>query len=249
MTAVASLPNLIVIGAMKCATSALHRYLDLHPQIAMAAPKEMNFFVGPSVAPSGDRHIWHLGNWHRGVHWYAAHFTDAPVRGEASPSYTSPSFPQAAARMAAIVPGARLIYLVRDPVDRALSQYAHHRRMGTEHRTPAEALLDEGSQYLQRSRYHARVAPYLERFARDQIAIVLQEDLLARRRETLASLYRFAGVDDGFWTSELDRLVHVGGRPAELDARLERAAAASVADDVAELRVLTARELSEWRRY
>ena len=249
MAAAGSLPNLIVIGAMKCATTALHRYLDLHPQIAMAAPKELNFFVGPREAPSDDRDTWHLGNWHRGVHWYATHFADAPIRGEASPSYTSPSFPEAAARMAAVVPTARLIYLVRDPIDRALSQYAHHRRMGTEHRPLEEALLDERSQYLQRSRYRTRLLPYLEYFTADRIAIVLQEDLLGRRRETLASLYRFTGVDDDFWTRELNELIHVGGRPPQLDPRLEKTAMAEVADDVSELRILTGRDLSEWRPY
>ncbi|MDP9377464.1 MAG: sulfotransferase [Actinomycetota bacterium] len=244
-----SLPNLIVIGAMKCATTALHRYLDLHPQIVMAAQKEMNFFVGPSVAEGNAEQAWHRGNWHRGVDWYAEHFADAPVRGEASPSYTSPSFPEAAARMAAVVPDARLIYLVRDPIDRALSQYEHHRRMGTEQRGLEEALLDAGSQYLQRSAYHARLQPYLDRFPGERIAIVLQEDLLDRRHETLASLYRFAGVDDEFWASELDALVHVGGAPPELDGCLEKAMIVRVAEDVARLRSLTNRDLAEWRSY
>lgn len=249
MLAPGSLPNLIVIGAMKSATTALHRYLDLHPQIAMAAPKELNFFVGPAHPSRDDEHTWHSGNWHRGVGWYAAQFTDAPIRGEASPSYTSPSFPEAAGRMAAVIPSARLIYLVRDPIDRALSQYAHHRRMGTERRPVDEALLDEDSQYLQRSRYHAQVLPYLERFAADSIAIVLQEDLLARRRETLASLYRFAGADDDFWTPELDHLIHVGGPLGEVPPRLENAAMARVAEDVAQFRILSGRDLAEWRPY
>jgi hypothetical protein len=241
-----ALPNLIVIGAMKCATTALHRYLDAHPDIAMAAPKEMNFFVGAADRDDG----WHRGNWHRGLDWYAAQFPDAPVRGEASPSYTSPSFPDAAERMARVIPDARLILLVRDPVDRAISQYRHHRAEGTERRPLDEALLDPASQYLDRSRYHACLAPYLERFPREHIAVCLQEDLLARRRETVARIYRFAGVDDAFWSAQIDRLFHVGGQRGPMqDPALEARLVAALADDVQRLRTLTGRDLGEWPRF
>jgi hypothetical protein len=123
------LPNLIDIGVMKCATTTLHRYLDPHPDVAMSEPKELNFFCGPRRLDGhrDDQTAWLAGNWHRGVGWYAAQFLPAPVRGEASPGYTSPSFPRAAERMARIVPGARLVYLMRDPLERAVSQYLYHR--------------------------------------------------------------------------------------------------------------------------
>lgn len=80
-----ALPNLVVIGAMKCGTSALHRYLDRHPQIEMSEPKELNFFFGPSTSAQDESHPaqergreWSSGNWHRGSQWYSRHF-----RGEA----------------------------------------------------------------------------------------------------------------------------------------------------------------------
>lgn len=152
------LPNLIVIGAMKCGTTALHRYLDLHPEVAMSEPKELNFFFGPERLDERDEPAARsAGNWHRGVGWYAMQFRPAPVRGEASPGYTSPSFPEAAERMARVVPEARLVYAVRDPVARAVSQYLHHRADGTERRPIEEALLDPASQYLARSLYHERL--------------------------------------------------------------------------------------------
>lgn len=242
-----ALPNLIVIGAMKCATTALHAYVDAHPDVAMAWPKELNFFVGDE-APHDD---WHRGNWHRGVDWYTQHFDPrAPVRGEASPAYTSPSFPQAAERMAALVPDARLVYLVRDPVDRAVSQYRHHVAEGTERRPLANAVLDPASQYLSRSRYHERLAPFLDRFPPERIALVLQEDLLARRRETLARLYRFAGVDDTYWPDAASELLHVGnGARPVLDPELEARLVHELAPDVERLRALTGRPLAEWRAY
>lgn len=103
-----ALPNLVVIGAMKCGTTSLHHYLDVHPDIAMSQAKELNFFFGDDAdGESGDAEVrsWHNGNWHRGVEWYAAQFdAGAPVRGEASPGYTSPAHPEVAGRMAAIIP-------------------------------------------------------------------------------------------------------------------------------------------------
>ena len=138
------LPGVIVIGAMKCATSAPHAYLDAHPDIAMSRTKELNFFNGPGVAPHDDAGSWWVtGQWHRGLEWYSAQFdADAPVRGESSPAHTAPSCPEVAGRMASVVPDVRLVHLVRDPVERAVSEYAHHVRDGTERRPITEALLD-----------------------------------------------------------------------------------------------------------
>ena len=246
-----ALPNLIVIGAMKCATTALHRYLDVHPDIAMSEPKELNFFCGPAQRSDGrpdGRRVRLTGNWHRGVKWYATQFRPAPVRGEASPGYTSPSFPEAAGRMAQVVPEARLVYLVRDPVERAVSQYLHHRAEGTERRPIEEALLDPASQYLERSRYHARLEAYLLRFPHDQIFICAQEELLEKRRATLRELYRFAGVDDSFWSDAHNHLWHVSRyTPVSLDGRLRRRLAAELSDDAARFRELVGREFPSWR--
>src|SRR5215217_5064804 len=135
-----ALPTLMVIGAMKCATTALHDYLDAHPDITMSTPKELNFFNGSSM---------------RGLAWYASHFDPrSKLRGESSPGYTSPSFPDTAARMASAIADVRLVYLVRDPIERALSQYRHHLRDQTEARPLEEAVLDTSSQYIPRSRYY-----------------------------------------------------------------------------------------------
>ena len=71
------LPNLIIIGAMKCGTSALHRYLGLHPEISMSDEKELNFFIEGM-------------NWEKGLAWYESMFTGkAKVHGESSPDYTN----------------------------------------------------------------------------------------------------------------------------------------------------------------
>ena len=244
---VMTLPNLVVIGAMKCGTTALHRYLDAHPEVSMAAAKEVNFFVGPDTAPSGDPDSWWpTGQWHRGLDWYASLFDQrAPVRGESSPAYTSPHQTEAVARIAATLPEARLVYLVRDPVERAASQHAHHVRDGDEPRPVEEALLDPRSQYLSRSRFHARLAPYLEHFRLDQVHVVVQERLLRARRAELAQIYAHVGADPSWWSDELEQRWHVGD-PVPVPERLRRLFADEVADDVAALRALLDDGLREW---
>jgi hypothetical protein len=244
-----ALPNLVVIGAMKCGTTALHRYLDSHPQVGMAAQKEVDFFVGDGPAAvgaesAGDRT---LGQWHRGWEWYASLFEPSkPVRGEASPGYTSPDQPQVAERMASRMPGVRLVLVVRDPLRRAVSQYHHHRRDGTEKRPLAEALLDTGSQYIARSRYHDRLRPYLAHFPAKQILVVVQERLLDDRRAELSRVYAHAGVDPSWWDDSLQERWRVGDGDTRVPNALHREFRRRVRDDTDRLRDLLGDDLPEW---
>lgn len=242
-----ALPTVVVIGAMKCGTSALHRYLDRHPDISMSEPKELNFFFGPDTVEDGEQ-AWVHGTWGLGKEWYTAHFpSDVPVRGESSPGYTSPDHPEAPERMAKVIPDAQLLYLVRDPVDRAVSQYRHHRRECAERRPMGRALLDGGSQYLARSRYLERLQPYLAHFDRAQIMVVIAEDLLHRRRPALQGVYRFLGVDDSFWCDELAQRWHTGDDASPLiDAELRGRLRAALRDDTDRLRELTGQSLDDW---
>ncbi|WP_445256468.1 sulfotransferase family protein [Nocardioides aurantiacus] len=243
------MPNALVVGAMKCGTSALHAYLAAHPDVHMAEGKELNFFLGDDEVPPGPpEEAWRHGHWHRGPAWYAAHFrSDRPVRGESSPGYTDPAHSEVPARMAALVPDARLLYLVRDPVERAVSQYRHHVRDGTEPRPLAEALLDPGSQYVARSRYHERIAPFLDHVRREQLLVLVQERLLADRRGQLRAAYAHVGADPDFWDDALTAQVHVGGdAPEEVPDGLRRALWDRVRDDVERLRHLLDDPLPEW---
>lgn len=195
--ALLQLPNLVVIGAQKCGTTSLHYYLNLHPQISMVGSKELNFFLV-------DR------NWPLGVDWYRSHFTRAAaVRGESSPGYTNhPWFPDVPQRMAAILPDARLIYLVRDPIQRIVSHYMHLQAMGTEDRSLDAALADISltNRYFTRSLYHWQLQQYLSFYPLERILIVPAEDLLHRRRETLRRVFAFLGVDPDFTSSDFDRV-------------------------------------------
>lgn len=240
------LPTIIGIGAMKAGTSALHRYLDAHPDVAMARAKEVNFFFG--TEPTDTDASWSArGNWWRGRDWYREQFAaDGRVTGEISPGYTSPDHPHVAERLASVVPTARLVYLVRDPLERAVSQYRHHVRDGAETRPLAEALLDEDSQYVARSRYHERVRPFLEVFPAEQLLVVTQEDLDEDRRATLHRVHRHVGVTP-WWHDRLDRRWHVapGTRP-QVPTEVAAAFRERVADDVARLERLSGRAGAGW---
>jgi hypothetical protein len=244
----APLPNVIVIGAMKCGTTALHRYLDDHPDVSMAESKEVNFFFGPEQRPEGEEsQWWWRGRWHRGVEWYSSLFDPcARVRGESSPGYTSPDHEEVPGRMARVVPAARILYLVRDPVRRAFSQYHHHRRDGTENRPPETAVLDERSQYVARSRYHERLAPYLELFDPAQVHVVVTERMWQDRRAELARVYEHVGVDPDWWSDRLAEAFHVGAPEPVPDRWLRAAVRERVADDTGRLRGLLGDDLAEW---
>jgi hypothetical protein len=192
------LPNLLVIGAKKAGTSALHEYLDLHPQIAMSRPKELYFFTNDN------------GGWDLGSDWYASHFrADAAVRGESTTSYSCfPAGREAPERIASLLPDVKLIYLVRDPVKRAVSDYMNRRLAHTERRPLAKALLADGSPYLARSSYALQLSRYLEHFPAERILVVQSEQLLMERRGTLRRVFAFLGVDETFDTPEFDPLVN-----------------------------------------
>ena len=127
-----TLPNLIVIGTQKGETSSLHYYLSLHPQICMSREKELNFFIS--------ERDW--SNWKRGVEWYKKKFIGkAQIYGESSPNYTNyPRYDQVPKRMHSIVPEAKLVYILRDPIKRIISHYMHKYSKGKENRS---LLLDE----------------------------------------------------------------------------------------------------------
>jgi Sulfotransferase family len=245
-----ALPNLVVIGAMKCGTTSLHSYLGAHPDIGMSEPKELNFFFGPDVADAaGGEEAWAVGNWHRGTGWYAAHFDPAcRVRGESSPGYTSPSRPESAARMAAVVPTARLLYAVRDPVRRALSQYGHHRREGAETRALADALLDPASQYLSRGRYLERLAPFLDTGAFDgRITVVAQEELATDLPTAMRRVFADLDVDPDHWSPAMGTRRNAAPEPAPvLDPALQEALAEAFRDDAERLRAFAGREFPGW---
>jgi len=180
-----ALPTFIVIGAMKAGTTTIHAWLDEHPDVFMSAEKELDFFVD----------AW---RWPRGLDWYRLQFADAGdaiARGESSPDYTKThNHPRIPERMASVVPRARLIYLVREPIARMRSMYRHLVLDGTEHRSFEDAVLADDD-YLETSRYMRQIRAYLEFYDRDRILVETTERLAADPHETMATVFEHIGVD------------------------------------------------------
>jgi hypothetical protein len=190
----AQLPNLIIIGGLKCGTTSIHHYLGLHPEVQMSKPKELNFFAREM-------------NWDLGLDWYASRFDDRfKVRGESSPHYTNlPRFEGVPERIEQHCPDARLLYMVRDPIKRILSHWVHATGAGYETREMVATLSEPDSSYITRSMFWMQLQPYLERFDRAQIEIVTQEELQREREETMRRAFAFAGVDETFTSEQFDR--------------------------------------------
>jgi hypothetical protein len=204
------LPNLVIIGAARCGTTSLHVYLRDHPEVFMARGKELNFFREER-------------NWHRGLAWYEQQFPPGSERiyGESSVGYTSyPESPGVPERMAAVIPDARLVYLVRDPVERAASEYEYMWYAGVETRSAATAIFAPGpNRYVDRSRYAVQLDRFLAHFPPERILVLDQHGLMHERRATLAAVFRFLGVQDDFTSPAFDA-VHNAGRRHEHGGRV-----------------------------
>ena len=199
------LPGFLILGAQKAGTTALYAYLRWHPGITGPAWKEVSYF---------DRH------YRRGTRWYRGQF---PLRagdrlvGEASPGYLF--HPLAPERVRATVPDAKLIALLRDPVDRALSHYHHEVALGREALSFEEAVDAEpertrGEQerlvrepgffshawwdytYLARGRYVEQLERWFAVFPREQLLVVPSEELAGRPDETYAKILDFLAAPE-----------------------------------------------------
>ncbi|MEO0532121.1 MAG: sulfotransferase, partial [Planctomycetota bacterium] len=179
-------PDFIVIGAMKAGTTTLYAHLQAHPQVFMADPKEPNYFSKDEVYQE------------KGRDWYRRLFADArPDQrcGEASPSYTrAPRFVATPERMAAEVPNAKLVYIMRHPVERFYSNYVFDRSFGFNE--PIRATLVERPYVLETSRYIDQIRRYLEHFPAERLHCLLLDDLRSDLDATLRRLAAFLGIAD-----------------------------------------------------
>lgn len=198
-----TLPTFFIIGAAKTGTTSLHYYLDQHPEIQMSEVKETNFFCGPEngLPYSGGR----VGS----LEEYEQLFDPrVGVRGEASVAYTNhPRRKGVPERIKKLVPDAKFIYIVRDPIARTVSQYHHRVAVEGERRSMREALSDLSdpySVYVGHSLYATQIDLYLRHFDQDRMLVLDHADLLADRRSTLRQIFTFLAVDDAVDSSRFD---------------------------------------------
>ena len=199
------LPNLVIIGAMKGGTSSLHHYLSLHPQIWMSGVKELDFFIEEK-------------NWNQGCDWYQSHFSSTEIRGESSPNYSKAHvFKGVPQRMAGIIPDAKLIYILRDPIKRILSHYLHQYISRHEFGDLATALSAADNHYIQCSRYAMQLEQFLPYYSLSQILVLSLEELAGNHLATLHRVFEFLGVNACFTHPGFDQVAHLSSDKRRLN--------------------------------
>jgi len=210
---VRALPDVPIIGAQRGGTSSLYKYLGRHPDVVSSLRKETEYFSR---------------NYSRGEAWYRAHFPlkvrrqlhrltsgRPPVAFEATPDYLLD--PRAAARAARLIPEAKLIVLLRDPVARAFSHHQHMTRLGLETLPFQMAIAQEEARigeareriiadesfvsaeflhysYLERGRYAEQLQPWFDSFGRDRILVIKSEDFYVDPASSLDAILEFIGL-------------------------------------------------------
>ncbi len=205
-------PDLLIVGGQRCGTSSLYKWLGRHPNVAPSLRKEIEYF---SI------------DYAKGERWYRAHFPLAVrrivagwlkrpfVTFEATPDYLFD--PRAPQRAHDLVPDAKIIILLREPADRAISHYHHNERLGHEPLDLETALRSESERiagemertlaepdyravelrrfsYAGRSRYAEQIARWTERYPADQVLILKSEDLFGDTEATFARILEFLGL-------------------------------------------------------
>lgn len=226
------LPNTIIVGAQKSGTSSLFSYLTQHPAVEGSCRKETHYFDG-GLDPR-------VHNYEKGEYWYRAHFplktkvASQKIIIEATPSYLfDPSVPE---RIASLIPDVKIIALLRDPVERAISNFFHEVRAGREVRSMMQALNEEDDilapilasgeykaadfitcSYKARGRYAEQIARYFQAFSREQVIVLSSKKLFADTDDTLALVFDFLGIDSTMPVAD-KRPRNVGTDKPEIDS-------------------------------
>ncbi|MEP1144660.1 MAG: sulfotransferase domain-containing protein [Henriciella sp.] len=176
-------PDIVVIGAMRAGTTTLYEMLRETGLVSVPRMKETDFFLEKQFS--------------RGLQWLNNQYSDfSKPLVDMSPNYTRQIiFPGVAKRIYETNPNAKLVYILRDPVKRAVSEYRHGTAMGYDLPTPDE-LYQNGDTGYECSRYFDQLQPYLKYWSIDDIHIIEFEDLVTDQWGTLAKLFKDLGLPD-----------------------------------------------------
>ena len=188
-----TLPDYLVIGAQKSATSSLCALLGQHPDVFMCEPKEPYYFSHDEIFA-------------RGRGWYESLFeagASAAAVGEGSTTYTQNHlYPEAPARLAAALPDAKLVFMARHPLDRIVSHWMHLRTKGGRETRPLDEAVRERPEYLDHSLYTRQLDLYRAHFSEDRFHLMLFEDFKSDPEGATRGCFAFLGVDPAAWGSE-----------------------------------------------
>lgn len=179
-------PHFFIIGGMKCATSTLHEQLALQPGFFMTEPKEPNFFSNDEIFAQG-------------MDWYLSLFQEAKdddLCGESSTHYTKlPTYPHTLERLLTAYPNAKLIYVMRHPIDRLVSQYIHEWSQLVIQNQEINTAIKNFPELIDYSRYAYQLTAYFERVPKSQILPVFFERMLQYPQLELERVCQFLGYE------------------------------------------------------
>ena len=202
-----TLPTFLTVGAEKCGTTALHVHLSRHPQVFMSEPKEPSFFLSEDPRYTGQDMGDLQHEYIRTLEEYQAIFESVDGEtaiGESSPCYLYSDV--APHKIKELIPDAKIIAILRNPVQRAYSQFVFNQQRGWEARkmTFSRALelederVEKGSMwafhYTRRGKYSGQIKRYLDTFSSARVRVVLYDDFVKKPDSVLEDLYGFLGV-------------------------------------------------------
>lgn len=218
------LPNYLIIGAQKCGTASLFYNLSVHPQVKNCLVKETHYFEH---------------NFHRSLSWYRGFF---PIKrpylkkvavGEATPNYLF--HPLCAERIYKTLPNVKLIILLRNPVERAISHYFQALRKNNETRSIKEALTSDEDNinfneilsspkigikfYKSRGKYAEQIERYFKYFTREQILILSSKEFYEKPNQIFKQVCRFLEIEENLYLREIT-LYNVGTNKVPVDREI-----------------------------
>ncbi|MDY6937183.1 MAG: sulfotransferase [Cyanobacteriota bacterium] len=195
------LPNFLIIGVQKAGTSSIYHYLKQHPQVYMSPVKETNFFERDWENAGAEA----CSRKKNGIYTFAQYsqlfedVTDEIAIGEASPNYLF-HYEKSAQLIQKYLPDVKLIAILRNPIDRAYSDYLMHVRdcIGKPQPFAKHIQKSKTSFTIRKGLYYEGIKHYLDRFGSDRVQVYLYEDLCRDSVKFMQDMYRFLGVDDTF---------------------------------------------------
>lgn len=191
-----TLPDFILVGAMKCGTSTLAAQLGAQDCIFVTTPKEPNYFSNDEI-------------YAHGPDWYGSLFDAASPgdrKGEASTHYTKlPTYPETIARLKATGATPKIIYMVRDPLARAVSHVIHETTMGVI-TCPVEDVLSEHPEIIDYGRYAMQITPWIEAFGRENVLLLTMDAMKHDPQAVLTETGRFLALSGLKWRDDLAQM-------------------------------------------
>lgn len=201
------LPTFLIIGVQKAGTTSIYNYLAQHPQVYMSPIKETNFFMrDPSLNTSSDVSNQTTKSGRKKIVSFEDYYelftgvTDEIAIGEASPNYLV-QYQITAKQIKHYLPNAKLICILRNPIERAYSDYLMHvRDVVGNTRSLSEQIKYSGdkSSILRKGFYYEQLQHFYDNFNSEQIKVYLYDNLCQDPVNFMQDMYKFIGVDDGF---------------------------------------------------